>query len=216
MKIFIWGAGGQGRVVLDILRTNNQVEVIGFVDSNQKLKGKIVDGVEVLGGKEVLVSLKKHKVKSGIVAIGNNRERCEVADFLSQNKFSLINAIHPTAIIASNVSIGKNVTIAAGVIVCIHSIIEDNVIINTGTIIEHENIIRKGTHVASGVKTAGLVEIGERVFIGMGSTIIQCVKIGRKAVIGAGAVVLKNIPASSLAVGVPARVKRRVTEKDVL
>lgn len=52
------------------------------------------------------------------------------------------------------------------------------------------------------------VTIGERVWIGASCTILPGVTIGDHAVIGAGAVVAKDIPAHSLAVGVPARVVR--------
>lgn len=52
------------------------------------------------------------------------------------------------------------------------------------------------------------ITIGKRVWIGASCTILPGVTIGDHAVIGAGAVVAKDIPAQSLAVGVPARVVR--------
>ncbi len=53
--------------------------------------------------------------------------------------------------------------------------------------------------------------IGERVWIGANVTILPGVTIGDRAVIGAGAVVNRDIPAGTLAVGVPARVVRTIT-----
>jgi acetyltransferase-like isoleucine patch superfamily enzyme len=53
------------------------------------------------------------------------------------------------------------------------------------------------------------IRLGERVWIGANCTIVPGVTIGDKAVIGAGAVVAEDIPASCVAVGVPARVIRR-------
>ena len=50
--------------------------------------------------------------------------------------------------------------------------------------------------------------LGDRVWIGANCTILPGVTIGDKAVIGAGAVVAEDIPASCVAVGVPARVVR--------
>ena len=54
------------------------------------------------------------------------------------------------------------------------------------------------------------IEIGDNVFIGANVTILGGVKIGKNAVIGAGSVVTKNIPANSLAVGVPAKVIKKL------
>jgi acetyltransferase-like isoleucine patch superfamily enzyme len=53
--------------------------------------------------------------------------------------------------------------------------------------------------------------IGKRVWVGANATIIGGVTIGDCAVIGAGAVVIRDIPAHSVAVGVPARVVRQLT-----
>ena len=52
----------------------------------------------------------------------------------------------------------------------------------------------------------GKVEIGDNVFIGLGSIILPNVKIGNRVVVGAGSVVSKDIPDNSVAVGNPCRV----------
>ena len=57
------------------------------------------------------------------------------------------------------------------------------------------------------------VVIGKGVWIGANTTILPGVEIGDFVVIGAGAVVNKSIPAQSLAVGVPARVLRKIERK---
>ena len=50
--------------------------------------------------------------------------------------------------------------------------------------------------------------IGDKVFVGSGTILVAPVKVGNGAVTGAGSVILKNknIPARSVAVGVPARI----------
>lgn len=54
------------------------------------------------------------------------------------------------------------------------------------------------------------VRIGRRVWIGANVTVIGGVTIGDGAVIGAGAVVIRDVPPHAIAVGVPARVVRRL------
>jgi acetyltransferase-like isoleucine patch superfamily enzyme len=52
------------------------------------------------------------------------------------------------------------------------------------------------------------VEIGAGSFIGIGAVILPNVRIGQRAVIGANSVVTQDIPAFSVAAGVPAKVIR--------
>ena len=52
----------------------------------------------------------------------------------------------------------------------------------------------------------GCIEIMDNVFIGANSTILYNVKIGENCIIGAGSIVNKDIPAGSVAVGIPCKV----------
>jgi bifunctional UDP-N-acetylglucosamine pyrophosphorylase/glucosamine-1-phosphate N-acetyltransferase len=56
-------------------------------------------------------------------------------------------------------------------------------------------------------------EIGEDVFIGSDTMLVAPVKIGDRARTGAGAVVTKDVPADTLAVGMPARAIRKLEKK---
>lgn len=50
--------------------------------------------------------------------------------------------------------------------------------------------------------------------MGGGVTINQGVSIGDNAVIGSGSVVTRDVPSSSIAAGVPATVRRQITDAD--
>ena len=60
------------------------------------------------------------------------------------------------------------------------------------------------------------ITIGDNCWIAGNVTICGGVTIGEGCVVGAGSVVTKDIPSNSLAVGVPCRVVREITENDLL
>lgn len=66
----------------------------------------------------------------------------------------------------------------------------------------------------AGIEIAKPIRIGNNVWIGAGTTVLAGVTIGDNSVIGAGSVVKKDIPDSVVAVGVPCRPIRKITEAD--
>ena len=205
-KIVIIGAGGHGRVILDILRAANDYNPIGFIDADTALHGHRIDGLKVLGDFSILESLKFQGVTGAIVAIGDNGIRREYAERINEMKFELINAIHPSANIAANAALGKNIVIASGALVCAHCQIGNSVILNTGCIVDHESIIANSAHICPGAKLAGRVIVESGAFVGIGATIIQNIRIGIDAIVGAGAVVINDVPPAATVVGVPAKI----------
>ncbi|MCH8878862.1 MAG: acetyltransferase [Planctomycetes bacterium] len=205
MDCVIIGAGGHGRVVLDIMQHEGRHEVVGFLDSNPDLHGRLMDGVEVLGPIQRLAGLKEQGVLGAIVAVGHNGTRRSFGEQVQRLGHELVSAIHPSANIASNVSLGRGVVVAAGALVCAHCQIGDGVILNTGCLVDHETMIGTACHLCPGVKIAGRVTIESGAFVGIGATVIQHVRVGHDSVIGAGAVVLKDVPPMSTVVGLPAR-----------
>jgi acetyltransferase EpsM len=206
MKVIICGAGGQGRVVLDILRAAGKYELAGFVDSSSERAGKTVAGLPVLGPANVLPKLRKQKIGHAIVAIGDTRVRLRYAQLLKEQGFELVSAIHPTAWVSPTATIGSNVVIAPHASVCTDSKIDSSVILNTNCVVDHECEIAEGVHVCPGVNLGGRVRVGRGAWVGIGASVIQCLSIGEFAVIGAGSAVIRDVPARATAVGVPAKV----------
>jgi sugar O-acyltransferase (sialic acid O-acetyltransferase NeuD family) len=202
----VFGAGGHGRVVLDILVNIGEVDVVGFVDSNPDLTGRRIDGVPVVGSIDDLAHIREGlDVDCAIVAIGDNGMRRSFADRLEEDGLELINAVHPSANLARNVTLGRNIVIAAGCLVCAHCQIGDSVILNTGCLADHESLIGTATHICPGARLAGRVTVESGAFVGIGATVIQNVRVGYESVVGAGAVVIGDVAPMSTVVGVPAR-----------
>ena len=211
MDTFIIGAGGHGRVVLDILRSARASRVIGFLDANVTLAGCEIAGVPVLGSINHLPKLAaQYRVRHAIVAIGDNRVRRGYAKIVEDAGLELINAIHPSATVSPTASIGHNVVIAAGACVCTEASVGDCAILNTHAVVDHECEIGDAVHVCPGVVLAGRVRVGDGAFVGMGAKVIQCRTIGEDATVGAGAVVLNVVPPCATVVGVPARVIKSI------
>jgi sugar O-acyltransferase (sialic acid O-acetyltransferase NeuD family) len=204
MDVLIVGAGGHGKVVLDILRAGGKHKPIGFIDSDTTLTGTTVGGLAVLGTMNQIAKI-KGKAKGVIVAIGDNRTRRSYAQLLAEQGFELITAIHPAAIVSTTAKIGRNVVIAANATICTEVQIGDSAIINTGAIVDHECEIGEAVHICPGARLAGRVRVASGCMVGLGASIIQCLQIAQDATIGAGAVVIRDVPASATVVGVPAK-----------
>ena len=92
------------------------------------------------------------------------------------------------------IKLHNNVNLAADVTLITHDV-SDNMINNTEYV--------KGKRLPEKI---GCIEIMDNVFVGAGSSILYDVRIGPNVIIGAGSMVTKDIPANSVAAGVPARV----------
>jgi len=206
MKVVICGAGGQGKVVLDILRAAGEHEVVGFVDSSPDKAGQEVCGLKVFGPVNVLPRLRKQKLAHAIVAIGDTRVRQRYAQLLKEQGFQLVSAVHPAAWVSPAARIGENVVIAPNASVCTEASIGSSVILNTNCVVDHECEVGDGAHVCPGVNLGGRVRVGRCAWVGIGANVIQCVSIGEYATVGAGAAVIRDVPAYATVVGVPARV----------
>ena len=61
---------------------------------------------------------------------------------------------------------------------------------------------------APGVHVSGNVSLGQDCYVGTGANIIEKPRVEDWAIVGAGAVEARDVPANSMAVGVPTKVIR--------
>jgi sugar O-acyltransferase (sialic acid O-acetyltransferase NeuD family) len=198
--IFIFGASGHAKVIIDTIEIQRKYYIEFLVDDDTELKGKNFFGYPVLGGKEDLLS---HGIppEKTIVAIGDNKARLAVADWLEKHNFDLATAVHPSAQLGREVVLGIGTVVMALAVINSSTTLGKNVIVNTGAKIDHDCFIADGVHIAPGATLCGSVRVGKGSFIGAGSTIIQNITIGEHVIIGAGSTVIKDIPDRCKVVG---------------
>ena len=198
-KIFVFGASGHAKVVIDIIEKQGLYEIAFLADDDARLRNSSVYGYHVIGGKPDLLA---SGVLKGIVAIGSNSARTAVAAWLTDNGFELVRAIHPSAQIGRGVTVGSNSVVMAGAVINSDSTIGNSVIVNTRASIDHDCVIGDGVHIAPGTTLCGTVSVGAGTFVCAGATIIPNLAIGRNVVVGAGATVIRNVPDEITVVGV--------------
>lgn len=217
MRIVIIGArpDGQGKVVLEILRAMEQYEILGFVDDCPDPARLGMPGFPVIGSSKDLRRLKeKAGLDGAIIAMAANRTRRELASEVEEAGLQLVNAVHPTVHLDSDVRLGRGNVLCPGVIIVAGTRVGRCVNIHTGATVDHDNLIEDGANLGPGVHTAGRVKIGRDAFVGAGAVFIPDMEVGEGAVVGAGAVVIRPVQPYQRVVGVPARPIRNKQSND--
>jgi sugar O-acyltransferase (sialic acid O-acetyltransferase NeuD family) len=207
-KLVIVGAAGFGRETLYLLLENKarakQYDILGFIDNEHKLQGKIINEYSVLGDDYWLLNYPE-KINV-VVCVANAKARRKIVEKYSGNK----NIYYPN-IIGSNVKYSDTVSMGRGCIIGLSTIltvnisIGDFVILNGNCDIGHDVSIEDYVTLYAGVNVSGNVSIGTCAEIGTGTNIIQNRKIGENAIVGIGSVVVRDVPPDCTVFGVPAK-----------
>lgn len=212
--VAVFGAGGHGKVVMDILKLrakNKELQIFGFLDGNKALHGTKRIGVAIRGGMELFEN--GVNGMAAVVALGDNMKRAEIAAFMEHHGVAAYTAIHPSAVISESATIGKGCMVITQAVIHPDATVGRHTIVNTGAVIEHDDTIGSFCHIAPGVNLGSWVMVGDFTEIFTNATVIPRVTIGSHCVIGAGAVVLRDVPDGATVVGNPARILKKKEKK---
>jgi sugar O-acyltransferase (sialic acid O-acetyltransferase NeuD family) len=193
--IVIFGCGGHGRSVGDVVLSCDTAISLLFVDENA------VEGEEILGFRVARSLIPP--VKGYFVAIGDNRRRRMILESMEEQK--IVNIVSGRSYVGYRSVLGRGVFVGHFSHVGPYASIGDGVIINTGAVVEHEVDIGRYTHIAPHATICGRSKIGELVTIGAAATVIDSISICSNVVVGAGTTVINDITTPGTYVGTPAR-----------
>lgn len=202
--LVIYGAGGLGAQVQDILRQAGQYRPVAYLDSDRTKHGTIIAGLPVQGGLERVDELLRAGVQHVIVAIGDNATRAAHAETLQAHGMNLVSAVHPLASISPSARLADHVVIDARVTICVHARIGRHSILSAGAIAEHDNDVGVGVFLGPAVRLAGGVTVEDLATLEIGASVIPGRRVGRGAHVAAGAVVIRDVPAGARVAGIPA------------
>jgi len=205
-KILIYGAGGFGREVYDTISKNNEKDseyiVKGFVDDAHS-SGTVINGLEVIGGEEVLAGLDLSF--DVVLAISDPVGRKRLFDKYS-DRFEFRSIIHPNSEISKYAQIGRGCIIQSFCIVAANSQIGDSVIMNAHSGVGHDANVHSYVSIMSYCDVAGNAEVGPLTFIGTGARILPNIYVSQESYLCAGTVLMKNLISPSKVIGNPGKI----------
>lgn len=148
------------------------------------------------------------------------------SNFASSSAFEPPPDLSQAAFIAANATVIGRVEVAAGASIWYGAIVRgdvERIAIGANTNVQDGAILHgdpgKPTILEANV-TIGhravihSAHIEQGCLIGIGAIILDGVRVGAGSIVGAGSVVTKDVPARSLVVGVPAQIRRPVSEAE--
>lgn len=202
-KIVMIGNGSYSLTLKYYIESNTDWEIVGYADENKHYNDSF-QGKPMISLEEMCVKFppNTYEVIIGVGYLKMNENRQRIFTKIKNMGYSIVNFIHPTAIL-NNTQLGEGNVILENVVIEPNTIIKNNCIIWSSVLIGHNAVIENNNHLAACSLMAGNTYLEENCFLGNHSTIKDGIRIAHHTLIGAGAYVSKNT--SPYSVIVPAR-----------
>lgn len=206
--LVIYGAGGLGREIAEVVRRINAQHYIwnllGFVDDAASPTDPVWEDREVLGNVDFIRTFRGPL--DVVLGIGSPQAKKRIyGELQACPHVRFPNVIDRTAQITSPAHIGKGVVVFPLCFVSLNVSLGDFVYLNTGAYVAHDSQVGSFSSVMPHASISGNVVVGEEVLIGAGASILQGKSIGSRSTVGMGGVVIDDVPHDSTTVGNPAR-----------
>lgn len=179
IPIYVLGAGGHGRVVLDILRRAG-TPADGVFDDRA---GPPVEDTPVVGP---LAAVLERAGAGIVVAIGDPALRRRWNAAAAAAGLTLLRALHPDATIARSATIAPGSVVCAGAVIGPGATIGRHAIVNTLAGVDHDCAVDDNAHIAPGARLCGHVRVGADALVGAGAVLLPGARVAPGTVVPAG------------------------------
>lgn len=210
-EIIIIGCNGNcvdiAEAVEALAARGEAVKVTGFLDDADSAQGKVVAGYPVLGRIGDAVKFPHASFVNGIGSPKSYRFKPDIIAKANVPAERWATIIHPTAVVSRHARIGCGTALLANVSVGAHATIGSHCIVLQNTVVSHDSVVEDFTALATGVCVSGGCVIGANCYIGSNVSIRDGICIEPGTLIGIGSVVVKDLSATCVAFGNPARAR---------
>lgn len=177
-RVAIVGAGGYGRISLDVLiAAGFGAWVLGFYDDAHKALAEKIRGFPVLGDVAMLKSMLSVEVVQVVVAITDNRDRLRIANSIRALGGQFATAVHPAAYVSEEAALGDGCVVAAGAVVHPGSAVGSHCHLGPHSLVDRDAEVGAGAWLSAGAVLGTGAKAGARSHLGQNSS------VGRKAVV---------------------------------
>jgi sugar O-acyltransferase (sialic acid O-acetyltransferase NeuD family) len=198
-RLLIIGAGNGAVQLLDVIARVPTQRAVGCVDDADRLQGKRVMGVPVVGRcKDVIAAYRDGFFDSCIVSVSKIIALSETMfQELTGAGIPFANVIDPSVLVRSNVVLGDGNVILPYTHIGACAVLGHGNFVGPFADIEHHNTVGSFCTFGPGVMTSGGVTIGDRVRFGTGIFVEPHISIGDDCVVASGAILTADVPEGS-------------------
>jgi len=214
--LVIVGAGGHGLEVMWVCArmsldtANRPWNILGFVDDRPSLRGRMIEGVPVLGSVSEFLAGNQGRPWYFYCAIGSNLQRKKLAEQFEGEGFQPATLIDPDTVISPRAIISPGTYIGPNCYVGPFATIGRHALVNVGASIGHHGVLGDYAQACPGVRVNGHCDVGRLAFLGSNATLHPGRRVGENATVAANSFVVRDVPANTLVVGVPAVAMQQV------